>query len=69
MHNDKWRICHFLLLRAVVNIPIQTLIISQDDYLTAGAWAACAQTNWAANDMMLHITSKYNFLGLFMRVK
>ena len=46
-------ICHFLLLRAVVNIPIQTLIISQDDHLTAGAWAAGAQTNWTANDMIV----------------
>ena len=53
MHNDKWRICHFLLLRAVVNIPIQTLIVSQDDNLTAGAWAAGAQTNWTANDMIV----------------
>ena len=29
-----------LLLRAVVNILVQTLI-SQDDHLTAGAWATC----------------------------
>ena len=39
----------FLFLRAVVNIPIQTLIITtmtviaQDDHLTAGAWTACAR--------------------------
>ena len=42
----------FLFLRAVVNIPVQTLdlIISpwlpilQDDHLTAGPWAACEMT-------------------------
>ena len=27
-----------------LNIPIQTFIISQDDHLTAGAWAACSLT-------------------------
>ena len=35
----------FLFLRAVVNILIQTFIISPDDYLTAGAWAACVITS------------------------
>ena len=34
-----------LFLRAVVNILIQTFIISPDDYLTAGAWAACVITS------------------------
>ena len=45
-----------IFLRAVVNISIQTLIISPwllfrkmiDDHLTAGAWAACDQTRNAS---------------------
>ena len=48
----------FLVLRAVINIPIPTIIIiftmnhiMQDDHLKAGAWAACEETNNA------HITT------------
>ena len=59
-----------IFLRAVVNISIQTLIISPwllfrkmiDDHLTAGAWAACDQTRnassqWHFSDF-LYIKSK-----------
>ena len=48
MRYFSWEIdCIFVFLRAVVNIPIQTLIISiwllfrKKDHLTAGAWATC----------------------------
>ena len=51
-------IVFFLILRAVINIPIPTIIIifttnhiMQDDHLKAGAWAACEETNNA------HITT------------
>ena len=60
----------FLFLRAVVNIPLQTLIISpwlsisHDDYLTAGAWAACV--------LLWHFSVKtnkiVNFLSSFLFV-
>ena len=40
--------CILLFLRAIVNIPLQNsynyamTLISQDNHLPAGAWAACA---------------------------
>ena len=40
----------FIFLRAVVNIPKQTLIktvISHDDYLAAGAWATCQYRHYS----------------------
>ena len=46
----------FLFLRAVVNILIKTLIamtlISQDNHLTAGAWAACVGRETEKTDVM-----------------
>ena len=64
----------FLFLEAVVNIPIQTLIIlpliSQDDHLTAGAWITCAQTKIPDSSCLTSLRIKCSYyLRLRVRVR
>ena len=63
-------IVFFLILIAVINIPIPTLIIifttnliMQNDHLKAGAWAVCEETNNA------HITTGMKDKPLFCEMK